>query len=89
MFWLRKGSIKNKINRAIREECNKMKDDIAKQLNDNIDITENSCREIINITFKNILFDFKDIDSVREEIEILKKKMSEQKESITLKEIIL
>lgn len=89
MFWLRKGSIKNKINSAIREECNKMKEDIVKQLNNNIDITEKFCREIINITFKNILFDFKDIDSVREEIEILKMKMSEQKESIKLKEIIL
>lgn len=89
MFWLRKGSIKNKINAAIREDCNKMKEDIVKQLNNNIDIAESSCREIINITFKNILFDFKDIDSVRDEIEILKMKMNEQKESIKLKEIIL
>ena len=89
MFLLRKGSIKNKINSVLIEDCNKMKEDIVNQLNNNINLVDKSCREIINITFKNILFDFEDIDSIREEIEIFKMRMSEQKENIKLKEIIL
>lgn len=89
MFWIRKSSIKNKINNAIREECNKMKNDINTRLNISIEKKFNYCKDIKDITFSNILFDFKEENSVKQEIKEFEFKMNEKGETIELKDIIL
>ena len=88
MFWIRKGGIKSKINDSIRQECNKMKEDIIKRLNSNIEKSFNYCKDIKEITFSNILFDFKDENSVKKEIKEFELKMKKKSESIKLKDII-
>jgi GTPase Era involved in 16S rRNA processing len=88
MFWIRKGGIKSKINDSIRQECNKMKEDIINRLNINIEKSFNYCKDIKEITFSNILFYFKDEDSVKKEIKEFELKMKKKSESIKLKDII-
>lgn len=89
MFFIRKSGIKDKINNAIREECNKMKTDITKKLNNSIEKSFNYCKDIKDITFSNILFDFKDGDSVKEEIKKFELLMKKKSETIELKDILL
>lgn len=89
MFWIRKGGIKSKINDAIRHECNKMKEDIIMQLDNNIEKSFSLCKYIIDVTFQHIFFKFEEINTIKEQINELEIKMNEEKESIELKNIIL
>lgn len=89
MFWIRKGRIKDEINDAIRQECNKMKEDIITQLDNNIEKSASSCKDIIDRTFEYIFFKFEDINAIKEQINELEIQMNEEKENIELKNIIL
>lgn len=88
IFRLRRDEIKNKINNIIKQECTKMKKDIINQIDNNIEENVSLCKGIINITFRNILFDFKDVTSIKEKIKELELKIKEEKESVKLKDII-
>lgn len=89
MFWIRKGGIKIKINDVIRQECNKMKEDIIMQLDNNIEKNASSCKDVIDGTFENIFFKFEDINTIKEQIKKLEVQMNEDKANIELKDIIL
>lgn len=88
-FAFRKSGIKSKINDTMAKECDKMREAILKQLNDNIDKYANSCSEILNVTFKDILFNFTDVESIKKEVEIIKQNINKERENIKLKDIIL
>lgn len=89
MFWIRKGGIKSKINDAIRQECNNMKEDIIMQLDNHIEKSAISCKDIIDGTFEHIFFKFEDTNTIKEQINELEIQMNEEKETIKLKNIIL
>ena len=89
MFLFKKNSIKNKINNLIQEICQEMKEDIVQKLYDSIDMHAQSCRDIIDITLKDILFSFKDLDILKDQIEELKIEMEEERKNIELKDLIL
>ena len=72
---IRKESVKKKINSSIRRECNKMKKDIFKKFKINIEKNFIYCKDVKDITFKDILFDYKDVESVIGEIKEFELKM--------------
>lgn len=72
---IRKESVKKKINSSIRRECNKMKKDIFKKFKINIEKNFIYCKDVKDITFKDILFDYKDIESVIGDIKEFELKM--------------
>lgn len=88
MFWLRKGGIKEKINNTIRIECEKMKEEIKRQFEDEISIQSNRSTKILNDNLESILMSFNHLDSVKAEIGQLIIKMQKEKENVTLKDII-
>lgn len=88
MFFFRKNSIKRKINYIIMKDCNEMREDIINQLDNNIDMILDQCKEILDKSFSNILFDFEIIDDIKSQIEDFNIKINQQKENVKLKEII-
>lgn len=88
MFLFRKSKIKSIINNSIRQECNQMKQDMSIKLNDRVDEIGFECKNLLNTTFSNLLFDFKDVNLVKEEIREFDLKIKKEVDPIKLKEII-
>ena len=58
------------------------------QLDNDIEKSASSCNDIISGTFRNILFDFKDVNIVKKEIEILNSEIRVEKNKVSLEDII-
>jgi GTPase SAR1 family protein len=89
MFWFRKSGVKAKINNIIKNACYNMEEKLIKQLDEIIDQNTSLCEEIMDKTFRNILFDFKDIETVRGGIRKLEVEITQEREKIQLIDIVI
>lgn len=88
MFLLRKNGIKRNIIYTISNQCNDIEKKIVTQIESIIQSNFKQSKKLMDITFKDILFDFNDIGNVKKQINQLKKDINKGVNDHTLEEII-
>ncbi len=88
MFAIRKNSIKDKINLAIKKQCLGIENELVNQFNDIIDKKFKLCKEKRDYTFKELLFNFRDIEAVIKVLEECKKWLYLRKGPVHMKDIL-
>jgi tRNA U34 5-carboxymethylaminomethyl modifying GTPase MnmE/TrmE len=88
MFYVRKNGIKTNIIYTISNQCNEIEKKIVTQIESIIESNYKKSRNLIDITFTEILFDFKDVEYVKKQIKQFKKDINRGANDHTLEEIV-
>ena len=87
-FMFRKSGIRNSLNSKIKDECDKIEEDMKKNLTKQIDSNEKYCLKLLNSNFEAILFKINDLEEIKEKILELNKSVQDEKEKVDLREIL-
>lgn len=88
LFFIRKTSIKANIYSTISEQCEKIKESLLSEVVSVIDRNYDNCKEILNDTFKDLLFDFNDVENVISSIDNLYKNIDLELKHCSLEDIV-
>lgn len=88
MFFIRKDGIKREIINLIEKECYNMKAEMTEQIYNIILENYKYCETILNTTFKEILFDYKFINKIKEELKNLQIMINEENDNVRLIDIL-
>lgn len=88
-FLLRKNRIKQDLMRTISTQCEEMKKQLISKIESTINQNyENCISKILNVTFRNVLFDINEIENVKLSISNLEKDIDKNPSEHTFEEIV-
>ncbi|MRN24742.1 hypothetical protein EAI30_08955 [Romboutsia ilealis] len=87
-FFFRKNGIKRNLMNTIKSQCKDMEKQLINEIETIVNQNYNDCKNLLNITFKEILFDFKEIENVKLSITKLENEIVKSSSDHTFEEIV-
>lgn len=87
-FLLRKNGIKRNLMSTIEEQCKDIEKELINEIEFIVNQNYNDCKNILNVTFKEILFDFEEVKNMKLSITNLEKDIVKSPSDYTFEEII-
>ena len=87
-FFFRKNGIKRNLMGTISSQCKDMEKELINEIESIVNQNYDNCKSLLNITFKEILFDFEEVENIKLSIANLRKDIGKSSSDYTFEEIV-
>lgn len=87
-FLFRKNGIKRNLMSTIENQCKGIEKELINEIESIVNQNYNDCKNILNVTFKKILFDFEEVKNMKLSITNLQKDIVKRPSDYTFEEIV-